>query len=348
MKHNKDKNKGNKRIAAVALSVAVVGSAAANPTLAAGTELENILRWSSGLESLWNRRVSIKEALDASGGAVNIPQPSVSPSQAPDPEASVTPVPSVNPSGMPFSSAEPEESSSPAATPDVPTMSDSPMRPIVSEDTPATKMPIPSAGVVEPTDKAPGTIESKEPVCSKVPMVSGEPATSKPDNSGKPDETQAPDISPTASLAPGDWSDATTMPMPTKLPDGYMAGDPGFIPGIFQDTHKKEPSNGSTSGGHTYWGSYSTVYSSNNQVVLPGILSDVLQIEKETSLKQSENVRWGDARTKKLNAVTKSAKAQETIPGTDDFTSVEWVFPAMAGSIAVFAACCQRKREDTE
>lgn len=308
------------------------------------------------------------------------PVPSIAPTESPSfseaPLDTEVPVPSAGPQITESPSAGPEESSGPVR----------PGTPPPTYTARPTKVPFPSAGVL-PTEYPTGAPSATDepsytmgPVVSASPTVrptvvpsetapSGLPVASKdpivlptvkppvvtktpPPTGATGSETPKPTVAPTMAPAPDYTMKPSHEPMgePSgSAPGGnYMPGDSQFLPGIFKDFDKNNGSGGSTSDGNNYWGNYNTTQQDNEQVVLPGGLSNILGVEKETTLKESEKVRWGDARQKDVTKLSKPQKAQETIPETNDRTQTEWVLPVFAGSVALITAFRRKKQEKVE
>lgn len=129
-----------------------------------------------------------------------------------------------------------------------------------------------------------------------------------------------------------------------------MSGDIGFLPNVFDDMQNKNSGGGTSATGSDSWSAYSTIQTNTtNEVLMPGILSGVIQVEAETSLKATKNVKWGDGRKAELRQVTRERGMNEveSVPETGDSFNEEWLYLLFAGVTALVAAFKRNKPEET-
>lgn len=349
MKNCKD-NKG-KKIAAIALS-AVVGANAPINVSAATVDLNDIFHWNY---QHGNKLTVMSVPSVTSGGAVETQAPEVTPSQMPvssnvpsqEPSESKAPVSSERPLAtmMPITSKEPQASegvcwpseevkpgmtAGPCASPDVLTSAAPPM---ASDDVLSSSKPI----VGDPDGS--GSSSSKPPLVDADPVGSPEVAPTKVPQDYPiigPNHSQGiPDAAPTQ---------APVQIHPLCPPAGYMPGDADFLPGFYQIIDENGQSRWVSGEYYDYY--YLKQYNSE-QVVLPGTMSGLLPVEKQTRSRKSRDVKWGDARTKDINKLSKEGTAIETIPGTGDADQSAWIFSALAGSAALVTAFYRKKKENS-
>lgn len=316
----KNYKKNYKRVAAVILSVAVWGSYyPINASIVAAQEESKV-----PLSSV------TPEKSEAPLPSV-IPEESREPSSSLKPPTSETPSPSLKPT---------------ASTPPAPSR-----RPLVSEEPCVSQKPMESK---EPwvSQQPPAPDNSEFPIVSEtpgepvVPTVSTAPEISEvPDGSEKPSSSEKPAYplepsgtpSPSPSGIPPAIDEAPVIkpavkPAGTDRPGGYLSGDMNLLPELYKDADEKF---GSSYSGQSGWEQYNS-YSENEDVILPGGWSGIIDVKKKTTKKKAANMKWGDGRITDIHRISNKDGSQTTILDTGDASAADWIFPAVVSGTVIF------------
>lgn len=127
----------------------------------------------------------------------------------------------------------------------------------------------------------------------------------------------------------------------STYPGGMYPGAFDVLPGVFKPNAPGKP--GSSSQGKDSMDDYWTTKNEHDQVILPGMLSGIVTVERETTSKEAEDIQWGDTKETKLYHITKKNHAD--IPKTEDRTDLNGRLLIFTSSIAALAVMRRRKRD---